>query len=257
MLWGGVRRVRAGMQNRARGDKQPRAFQAALRRVAGPLRRARLAAANRPAPSPQEARRLQARCKTAEPARERQAGPAPSQSRPAFPAPCTAARARPSHGPNVNTASPPGAGVEIDGNAIEWMAAALDAGAPRVSATVRIAGRTVAGSGASIRRVSTPVAKRTQRGGAYFEDAEIYQARIRTSDPSVPSLVPRAMLGPNAEFADVEVVLEQAEPGGPEGAAPPIVLHANLTGAVQRGGATELVLAVTGTEPAAGEGGGG
>ena len=170
---------------------------------------------------------------------------------------CAAARARPSHGPNVNTASPPGAGVEIDGKALDRMAAALDAGAPRVSATVRIAGSTVAGSGASIRRVSTPVAKRTQRGGAYFEDAEIYQARIRTSDPSVPSLVPRAMLGPNAEFADIEVVLEQAEPGGPEGSAPPIVLHANLTGAVQRGGATELVLAVTGTEPAAGGGGGG
>lgn len=159
--------------------------------------------------------------------------------------------------------------MEIDAGMLDAAAAALDADPRSVSAAVRIAGREVAsdGGGTSIRRVSTPVAKRTKRGGAYFEDAEIFQARIRTSDPAVPALVPRAMLGPNAEFADVEVVLKAAaaaEQGGTEGAppAPPIVLHANLTGAVQSGGATELVLTVTGTEPAAegsgnGSGGGG
>ena len=160
--------------------------------------------------------------------------------------------------------------MEIDEDMLGAAAAALGADPRSMSATVRIAGREVAsdGGGTSIRRVSTPVAKRTKRGGAYFEDAEIFQARIRTSDPAVPALVPRAMLGPNAEFADVEVVLKAAaaaEQGGTEGApppAPPIVLHANLTGAVQSGGATELVLTVTGTEPAAegsgnGSGGGG
>lgn len=148
--------------------------------------------------------------------------------------------------------------MEIDAGMLDEAAAALDADPPRMSATVRIAGRAVAGDGggASIRRVSTPVAKRTRRGGAYFEDAEIFQARIRTSDPEAPALVPRAMLGPNAEFADVEVVLSAgAGAAKAEGAAAPIVLHANLTGAVQSGGATELVLTVTGTERAAAGGG--
>lgn len=134
--------------------------------------------------------------------------------------------------------------MEIDGEALDGIGAALESGAARVPATVRIAGATVSGGAASIRRVSTPVAKRTSRGGAYFEDAEIYQARIRTPDPSVQGLAPRAMLGPSAEFADVEVLLE---PGGP-GAASPITIHSNLTGVVQSGGATELVLTVTGTE---------
>lgn len=133
----------------------------------------------------------------------------------------------------------------IDGEALDRIGAALDSGAARVPATVRIAGATVSGGAASIRRVSTPVARRTRRGGAYFEDAEIYQARIRTPDPSVRGLAPRAMLGPSAEFADVEVVLGA---GGEEGAAPPITIHSNLTGVVQSGGATELVLTVTGTE---------
>lgn len=144
--------------------------------------------------------------------------------------------------------------MEIDAGLLDRAAAALGADPRCMSTTVRIAGSAAAGDrgGATIRRVSTPVARRTRRGGAYFEDAEIFQARIRTSDPSVPALVPRAMLGPNAEFADVVVVLEPAagaEAGGPGGQAaiPPIVLHANLTGAVQSGGATELVLTVTGT----------
>ena len=149
--------------------------------------------------------------------------------------------------------------MEIDADMLGAAAAALDADPRSMSAAVRIAGREVASDsgGASIRRVSTPVAKRTRRGGAYFEDAEIFQARIRTSDPAVPALVPRAMLGPNAEFADVKVILvaRKGAVGGAEGAASvSIVLHANLTGAVQSGGATELVLTVTGTEPAVGGG---
>ena len=143
--------------------------------------------------------------------------------------------------------------MEIDANVLDKAAAAL-AGDPRcMSAAVRIAEGSATGDGGiTIRRVSTPVARRTRRGGAYFEDAEIFQARVRTSDPSVPALVPRAMLGPNTEFADVVVSLRPAAPGGPGGqaAVPPIVLHANLTGAVQSGGATELVLTVTGTERA-------
>lgn len=144
--------------------------------------------------------------------------------------------------------------MEIDAGLLDRAAAALDADPRCMSATVRIAGSAAAGDGggATIRRVSTPVARRTRRGGAYFEDAEIFQARIRTSDPSVPALVPRAMLGPNAEFADVVVALEPAadsEAGrAGKSAVPTIVLHANLTGAVQSGGATELVLTVTGTE---------
>lgn len=145
--------------------------------------------------------------------------------------------------------------MEIDAGLLDRAAAALDADPRCMSATVRIAGSAAAGDGggAAIRRVSTPVARRTRRGGAYFEDAEIFQARIRTSDPSVPALVPRAMLGPNTEFADVVVALEPAAGaaaagGAGKSAVPPIVLHANLTGAVQSGGATELVLTVTGTE---------
>lgn len=167
---------------------------------------------------------------------------------------------RPAPQPNVNTALPRGAGVEIDADVLDRAAAALGADPRCMSATVRIAEAEAAGDGGiAIRRVSTPVARRTRRGGAYFEDAEIFQARVRTSDPSVPALVPRAMLGPNTEFADVVVSLRPAAPDGPGGpggpaAVPPIVLHANLTGAVQSGGATELVLTVTGTEQA--EGGG-
>lgn len=131
----------------------------------------------------------------------------------------------------------------IDEEALGRIAGALAADARCMSASVSMAGHAVAADAAVVRRVSTPVARRTRRGGAYFEDAEAFQARVRTSDPSVPGLVPRVMLGPNAEFSDVEILLEPRAPGAP----PAIALHSNLTGAVQSGGSTELVLTVTGT----------
>lgn len=140
--------------------------------------------------------------------------------------------------------------MAVDEEALGRIAGALAADARCMSAAVRIAGRSGAADAVSVRRVSTPVARRTQRGGAYFEDSEMFQARVRTTDPSVPGLAPRVMLGPSAEFADVVVLLEPRAPGAP----PAIALHANLTGTVQSGGATELVLAVTGTE-ASGPGG--
>ena len=132
----------------------------------------------------------------------------------------------------------------IDEEALGQVASALAADARCMSASVRMAGRDIAADAAAVRRVSTPVARRTQRGGAYFENSEQFQARVRTPDPAVPGLAPRVMLGPNAEFADVVVVLEPRAPGAP----PAIVLHANLTGTVQSGGATEMILAVTRTE---------
>ena len=141
----------------------------------------------------------------------------------------------------------------IDEEALGRIAGALEADARCMSASVSMAGRAVSADAAAVKRVSTPVAKRTRRGGAYFEDAEAFQARVRTSDPSVPGLVPRVMLGPNAEFSDVVILLEPRVPGAP----PAIALHSNLTGAVQSGGSTELVLTVTGTGAAGGGGGGG
>lgn len=108
-----------------------------------------------------------------------------------------------------------------------------------------MAGRDIAADSAALRRVVTPVPRRMRRGGAYFEDVEAYQARVRTADPSVAGLLPRVMLGPSAEFADVRVLLEPRSGDAPAAVA----LHANLTGTVQSGGTTELVLTVRGTGP--------
>ena len=140
--------------------------------------------------------------------------------------------------------------MSVDEGALGRIAGALAADGRCMSASVGIAGRTIEADAASVARVSTPVPGRTRRGGAYFEDAEAFQARVRTSDPSVPGLLPRVMLGPSAEFSDVAVLLEPRAPGAP----PAIALHSNLTGAVQSGGSTELVLTVTATEDVRGGG---
>lgn len=60
----------------------------------------------------------------------------------------------------------------------------------------------------SIEKSKIPVRKPTTRGGVYFADTTAYKIKAVTSDLSILALLPKIMLGPNAEFAPIEVRTE-------------------------------------------------
>lgn len=57
----------------------------------------------------------------------------------------------------------------------------------------------------SVVKSKIPVRKPTTRGGVYFTDTTAYKVRASTADPSILSLLPKIMLGPNTEFQPVEI----------------------------------------------------
>ncbi len=110
------------------------------------------------------------------------------------------------------------------------------------SCLVEISGRQFSPDSVDISKVSTPVKKRTRRGGVYFSDVVIYQARVRTGDLDIMPLITGAMLGPNPEFQDVVVTVRAGGRG--------VRLHANLTRSMEGAGFIELTLSITGMEEA-------
>ncbi len=132
------------------------------------------------------------------------------------------------------------------GGDVESLAAALEAGggAPRFS--VRLGGSEFEAGPVILRRRPTHVPARTVRGGAYVSDPAVFRADATVRDRGILPLLPGAMLGPSAGFADVLVDVSGA-PAPWDGGA---VLHASLTSAVERRGAVEIRLDVTGVERA-------
>lgn len=79
-----------------------------------------------------------------------------------------------------------------------------------------------------------PVSRPTTRGGVYFSDTMAYKAKIVISDSSVSKLLSQAMLGPNTEFAKIQLVLESDS----------LQVFANLNSYVQKSTGIELNLVI-------------
>lgn len=83
-----------------------------------------------------------------------------------------------------------------------------------------------------------PVNKPTTRGGVYHTDTMAFKARIAISDHSISAVLSKAMLGPNQEFAQIEVVVNNT-----------MRIFANLTNYVQKSTGYDLNLMLVDTLP--------
>ena len=84
---------------------------------------------------------------------------------------------------------------------------------------------------------NVPVNRPTTRGGVYFSDTTAYKAKILIHDLSISKFLSQAMLGPNTEFADIQLIPESES----------VVISANLTNYVQKSSDIELNLTITDT----------
>ncbi|MFM7861208.1 MAG: hypothetical protein ACKO7Y_00425 [Candidatus Nitrosotenuis sp.] len=82
-----------------------------------------------------------------------------------------------------------------------------------------------------------PVSRPTTRGGVYFSDTTAYKAKILVTDFSISQLLSQAMLGPNTEFAKIQLVPESNS----------VQIIANLTNYVQKSSGIELNLTIMDT----------
>ena len=95
-----------------------------------------------------------------------------------------------------------------------------------------------------IAKSSTPVNKPVKRGGVYFSDVYVYKIKGQITDKTVIPLLSNAMLGPNVEFADIELVGTVNFNEKPS----KIHLHTNLTNSMENASLVELNLSIVGTE---------
>ena len=79
-----------------------------------------------------------------------------------------------------------------------------------------------------------PVNKPTTRGGVYFSDTRAFRAKLVIADKSVSNVLPKAMLGPNTEFAKIHLIPQNNS----------AQIFANLTNYVQKSSGFELNLVV-------------
>ncbi|MEM3143980.1 MAG: hypothetical protein QXW91_05075 [Candidatus Nitrosotenuis sp.] len=91
---------------------------------------------------------------------------------------------------------------------------------------------------ATITLSDVPVRKPTMRGGVYYTDKSVFKIKASVNDDSISKLLSQAMLGPNADFEQIELLAPM------EG----VRIFANLTNYVQKNAGLELNLVVVGTE---------
>lgn len=96
-------------------------------------------------------------------------------------------------------------------------------------------------SGVSVAASGAPVGGPTLRGGAYVAAGTDYKMRGTVADPSIIPQLTGAMLGPSTEFGSLRVTSGIGLRGGTG-----VEIEANLTDSVQRPGAVELGLLITG-----------
>ena len=96
----------------------------------------------------------------------------------------------------------------------------------------------------SIAKAITPVTKRTERGGVYFSDVEIFRIKAQIKDKEIIPLISKVMLGPNTEFADIQVKTSTEI----DGKNTNICFHTNLTNSMENLSFVELSLTVNATE---------
>jgi len=84
-----------------------------------------------------------------------------------------------------------------------------------------------------------PVSRPTTRGGVYFADTMAYKAKVLVQDSSISKMLSQAMLGPNTDFAKIQLVLDSV----------PLQIFANLTSYVQKSTGFDLNLVIVETLP--------
>ena len=96
----------------------------------------------------------------------------------------------------------------------------------------------------TISKSTTPVHERTKRGGVYFADKMCYKMKASTSDHSVMNVLSNAMLGPNVEFSEIEIIVDAEI----QGKNRKISLFTNLTNSMQNSSMVELNMIIIGTK---------
>lgn len=89
----------------------------------------------------------------------------------------------------------------------------------------------------------TPVTRPTTRGGVYFSEKYEYTINGIINDLSITSLLSKAMLGPNNEFADIQIRTSFYTDRVIK-----LNLHTNLTRSVQDKSEIKLYLTLVGLE---------
>jgi hypothetical protein len=98
--------------------------------------------------------------------------------------------------------------------------------------SIIIQGNTFPVESSEISYTDVPVNSPTMRGGVYFSDTRAYRAKILVNDYSISKLLSQAMLGPNTEFAKIQLVPDSAL----------LQIFANLINYVQKSTGFELNL---------------
>lgn len=96
----------------------------------------------------------------------------------------------------------------------------------------------------TIAKAITPVTKRTERGGVYFSDVEIFRIKAQIKNKEIIPLISKVMLGPNTEFADIKVSTNAKINDNQTR----ICFHTNLTNSMENLSFVELSLTINETE---------
>ena len=110
--------------------------------------------------------------------------------------------------------------------------------------SIDIANESFACDKVSIEKATTPVTKRTQRGGVYFSDVEIFRLKAQIKNKAIVPLISKVMLGPNTEFADIKIITNTEM----NGKKSKIILHTNLTNSMENSSFAELSLTINSVE---------
>lgn len=104
--------------------------------------------------------------------------------------------------------------------------------------SIMIQGKTFFVDSSEITYSDVPVNRPTIRGGIYHTDTMAFKARVTISDSMISSVLSKTMLGPNQEFAQIEII-----------ASNKTRIFANLTNYVQKSTGYDLNLVLVDTLP--------
>lgn len=104
--------------------------------------------------------------------------------------------------------------------------------------SIIIQGKTFFVDSSEITYSDVPVNRPTIRGGIYHTDTMAFKARVTISDNMISSVLSKTMLGPNQEFAQIEII-----------ASNKTRIFANLTNYVQKSTGYDLNLVLVDTLP--------
>lgn len=104
--------------------------------------------------------------------------------------------------------------------------------------SIIIQGKTFFVDSSEITYSDVPVNRPTIRGGIYHTDTMAFKARVTISDSMISSVLSKTMLGPNQEFAQIEIITSNKTR-----------IFANLTNYVQKSTGYDLNLVLVDTLP--------